>query len=338
MIGLARARVQRPTPPVALPCPALPIALPCWLRAALPCPSRRPAGRAPPSPAFHVALLVAKSPCHARTPPCWPPHRTALPTRRPALPAHHTAGSRAALPCMRELLVLQVLELLVLEVLEVREVLLVLEVLEVLLVLEVLELLVLLVLEVLEVLEVPQVLEVLELLVLEVLEVLVLEVLEVLLVLELPLLEVMELLVPEVMLLLEVLDLLSLTKRRELETRASTLEHREPETRASVGARVPCVHRSRALAVPRTHDMTLRPSSVPQRVVLPSPPESSLLAVADPPYDLARASSPTVTRFLAMVVTDPTLSSPVPSALVVELVEFAVAYRVDYLTVKCCSL
>ncbi|CAI7875460.1 unnamed protein product, partial [Closterium sp. NIES-53] len=83
--------------------------------------------------------------------------------------------------------------------------------------------------------------------------------------------------------------------------------------------------------VPGTHDMTLRPSSVSQRVVLPSPPESSLPAVADPLSYLARASSPTVTRFLATVVTDPTLSSPAASALVAELVDFAVAYRLDYL-------
>ncbi|CAI7858085.1 unnamed protein product [Closterium sp. NIES-53] len=77
--------------------------------------------------------------------------------------------------------------------------------------------------------------------------------------------------------------------------------------------------------------MTLCPSSVPQRVVLPSPPASSQPAVGDPPSDLARASSPTITRFLAMVVTDPTLSSPAASALVAELVDFADVYRLDYL-------
>ncbi|CAI7905094.1 unnamed protein product [Closterium sp. NIES-54] len=47
--------------------------------------------------------------------------------------------------------------------------------------------------------------------------------------------------------------------------------------------------------------------------------------------DLNRASSPTVTYFLATVVTDPTLSSLAASALVAELVEFAVVYRLDYL-------
>ncbi|CAI7894771.1 unnamed protein product [Closterium sp. NIES-53] len=62
-----------------------------------------------------------------------------------------------------------------------------------------------------------------------------------------------------------------------------------------------------------------------------SPLASSLPAVADPPSDLARASSPTVTHFLATVVTDPTLSSPAASALVGELVDFAAVYRLDYL-------
>ncbi|CAI5529973.1 unnamed protein product [Closterium sp. Naga37s-1] len=131
----------------------------------------------------------------------------------------------------------------------------------------------------------------------------------------------------------------SLTERREPETRASTPERREPESsfdlehepRAAVRARGPRVHRPRAPAVPGTHDMTLRPSSVPQRVVLPLPPASSLPDVADPPSDLARASSSTVTRLLATVVTDPTFSSPAVSALVAELVDFAAVYRLDYL-------
>ncbi|CAI7802175.1 unnamed protein product, partial [Closterium sp. NIES-53] len=123
----------------------------------------------------------------------------------------------------------------------------------------------------------------------------------------------------------------SLTERPEPETRASTPELQEPETRASVRARVPRVCRSRAPAILGTHDMTLCPSSVPQRVVLPSPPASSLPAVADPPSDLARASSPTVTRFLTTVLMDPKLSSPAASALVAKLVDFAAAYRLDYL-------
>ncbi|CAI7854436.1 unnamed protein product [Closterium sp. NIES-53] len=112
----------------------------------------------------------------------------------------------------------------------------------------------------------------------------------------------------------------SLTERREPETRASNPERREPDTRASTPE--------------RTHDMTLRPSSVPQRVVLPSPPASSLPALADPSSDLARASSPTITHFLATVVADPTLSSPAASALVAELVDFAaVAELVDFAAV-----
>ncbi|CAI5512423.1 unnamed protein product [Closterium sp. Naga37s-1] len=131
----------------------------------------------------------------------------------------------------------------------------------------------------------------------------------------------------------------SLTERREPETRASTPERREPESsfdlepepRAALRARVPRVRRQRAPAVPGTHDMTLRPSSVPRCVVLPLPPASSLPDVADPPSDLARASSPTVTRLLATVVTDPTFSSPAASALVAELVDFAAVYRLDYL-------
>ncbi|CAI7806390.1 unnamed protein product [Closterium sp. NIES-53] len=118
----------------------------------------------------------------------------------------------------------------------------------------------------------------------------------------------------------------SLTERRDPETRASTPERQEPD-RASVLARVHRVRRPRA---PGTHDMTLRPSSVPQRVVLPSPPASSLLDITDPPSGLARASSPTVTRFLATVVTDPTFSSPAEFALVAELVNFATAHCLDY--------
>ncbi|CAI7913354.1 unnamed protein product [Closterium sp. NIES-53] len=123
----------------------------------------------------------------------------------------------------------------------------------------------------------------------------------------------------------------STPERQEPETRAFTPERREPETRAYVRARVPRVCRSRAPAVPGTHDMTLRPSFVPQRVALPSPPVSSLPTGGDPLCDLAHASSPIVTRFLATVVTDPMLSSPVVYALVAELVDFVAAYRLDYL-------
>ncbi|CAI7790716.1 unnamed protein product [Closterium sp. NIES-53] len=76
--------------------------------------------------------------------------------------------------------------------------------------------------------------------------------------------------------------------------------------------------------------MTLRPSTAPLRVPLPSPPASSLLSLADPESDSLRAASPTVARFLATVVTDPSLASIAASALVAELVDFATHCRLDY--------
>ncbi|CAI7846849.1 unnamed protein product [Closterium sp. NIES-54] len=71
------------------------------------------------------------------------------------------------------------------------------------------------------------------------------------------------------------------------------------------------------LAERRTHQMALRPSTAPLRVPLPSPPASSLLAFADPESDSLRAAIPTVARFLATVVTDPSLASTTASALVI---------------------
>ncbi|CAI7847064.1 unnamed protein product [Closterium sp. NIES-54] len=62
--------------------------------------------------------------------------------------------------------------------------------------------------------------------------------------------------------------------------------------------------RLRPSAVPGTHQMTLRPSTASLRVLLPSPPESSLPVLADPESDSLRAASHTVARFLATVVTD----------------------------------
>ncbi|CAI7810663.1 unnamed protein product [Closterium sp. NIES-53] len=76
----------RRTALLAARCPALPVAPPCRQGAALPCPSHRPADRAPPSPACRVALLAAASPCTARAPHCWQPRRPTLPARHPALP------------------------------------------------------------------------------------------------------------------------------------------------------------------------------------------------------------------------------------------------------------
>ncbi|CAI7932569.1 unnamed protein product [Closterium sp. NIES-54] len=76
--------------------------------------------------------------------------------------------------------------------------------------------------------------------------------------------------------------------------------------------------------------MALRPSTAPLRVPLPSPPVSSLPALPDPESDSLRAASPTVARFLATVVTDPSLASTAASALVAELVDFAAHCRLDY--------
>ncbi|CAI7766230.1 unnamed protein product [Closterium sp. NIES-54] len=67
-----------------------------------------------------------------------------------------------------------------------------------------------------------------------------------------------------------------------------------------------------------------------QRVPLPSPPASSLPAFADPESDSLRAASPTVMRFLATAVTDPSFESAPASALVTELVDFAPHCRLDY--------
>ncbi|CAI7759941.1 unnamed protein product [Closterium sp. NIES-53] len=77
--------------------------------------------------------------------------------------------------------------------------------------------------------------------------------------------------------------------------------------------------------------MTLRASSIPQRVILPEPLASSFLHVPDPKSDLARTASPTVTRLLAAVVTDPDFESTAAFALVTELVDFAARSRLDYI-------
>ncbi|CAI7783502.1 unnamed protein product, partial [Closterium sp. NIES-54] len=112
-----------------------------------------------------------------------------------------------------------------------------------------------------------------------------------------------------------------LTKRREPASR--------PVSPVRTARRVPC---SRPPPVPGTHAMALRPSSVPLRVPLPPPPESSLPAVPDPGSDLVRAASPTVSRLLATAITDPSFESTAASALVAELLEFAAACRLDYAT------
>ncbi|CAI7928211.1 unnamed protein product, partial [Closterium sp. NIES-54] len=114
----------------------------------------------------------------------------------------------------------------------------------------------------------------------------------------------------------------------------SFTERREPESRPASPFRAGRTRRRvphlRPPLVPGTLAMALRPSSLPLRVPLPPPPESSLLPVPDPESDLASAASPTVSHLLATVVTDPSFESTAASALVAELVDFAPACRLDY--------
>ncbi|CAI7744529.1 unnamed protein product [Closterium sp. NIES-54] len=119
-------------------------------------------------------------------------------------------------------------------------------------------------------------------------------------------------------------------------------ECREPASRPALPVRTPrtsrCAPRPRPLAVPGTHQMALRPSTAPQRVPLPSPPESSLPVLANPASDSLRAASPTVARLLPTVVTDPSFESTAASALVAELVDFAARCRLDYAASLAASL
>ncbi|CAI7787025.1 unnamed protein product [Closterium sp. NIES-54] len=111
-------------------------------------------------------------------------------------------------------------------------------------------------------------------------------------------------------------------------------ERREPASRPVSPVRTArtsgCGSRQRPPPVPGTHRMSLCPSTAPLRAPLPSPPESSLPALPDPESDSLRAASPTVTRLLATVVTDPSFESIAASALVAELVDFAARSRLDY--------
>ncbi|CAI7831950.1 unnamed protein product [Closterium sp. NIES-54] len=81
---------------------------------------------------------------------------------------------------------------------------------------------------------------------------------------------------------------------------------RAPASRPASPARPACTSRRtsrpRPPTVPGTHQMALRPSTAPLRVPLPSPPESSLPAFPDPESDSLRAASPTVARFLAILL------------------------------------
>ncbi|CAI7896019.1 unnamed protein product [Closterium sp. NIES-54] len=130
----------------------------------------------------------------------------------------------------------------------------------------------------------------------------------------------------------------ALTERREPESRPVSHESHpgSPESHSELPVRTVRaggrVSYPRPPLVPGTHSMTLRPSTAPQRVLLPSPPASSLPDGPDPESDSLRAASPTVTRFLATAVTDPLFESTALSALIAELVDFAAAYRLDYAT------
>ncbi|CAI7801955.1 unnamed protein product [Closterium sp. NIES-53] len=115
-----------------------------------------------------------------------------------------------------------------------------------------------------------------------------------------------------------------LTERREPESR-----HALPVCAVCTVRRVPC---PRPPPVPGTNTMALCPSSIPLRVPLQTPPESSLPAVPNPESNLAHAASPIVSRLLATVVTDPSFESTAVFALVAELVDFAAVYRLDYAT------
>ncbi|CAI7889752.1 unnamed protein product [Closterium sp. NIES-54] len=86
---------------------------------------------------------------------------------------------------------------------------------------------------------------------------------------------------------------------------------------------------------------TMRPGPQPphcllllltQHVPLPAPPKSSLPAVPYPESHGALAASPTVSRLLATVVTNPSFESTAASAFVAELVDFAAACHLEYAT------
>ncbi|CAI5931036.1 unnamed protein product [Closterium sp. NIES-64] len=111
-------------------------------------------------------------------------------------------------------------------------------------------------------------------------------------------------------------------------------ERREPASRPASPIRAARASgrgsRQRPPPVPGTHRMSLRPSTAPLHAPLPSPPASSLPTLADPESDSLCAASPTVTRLLATVVTDPSFESTAAYALVAELVDFAARCRLDY--------
>ncbi|CAI5963352.1 unnamed protein product [Closterium sp. NIES-64] len=111
-------------------------------------------------------------------------------------------------------------------------------------------------------------------------------------------------------------------------------ERREPASRPASPVRPACTSgrgsRQRPPPVLGTHWMSPRSSTAPLRAPLPSPSSSSLPALADPESDSLHAASPTVTRLLATVVTDPSFDSTAASALVAELVDFTARCCLDY--------
>ncbi|CAI6006842.1 unnamed protein product [Closterium sp. NIES-65] len=113
-----------------------------------------------------------------------------------------------------------------------------------------------------------------------------------------------------------------LTERREPASRPASPVHTARTSGRSSRQRPP--------PVPGTHRMSLRPSTAPLSAPLPSPPASSLPALADPASDSLRAASPIVTRLLATAVTDPSFENFAASALVTELLDFAARCRLDY--------
>ncbi|CAI7743327.1 unnamed protein product [Closterium sp. NIES-53] len=132
-----------------------------------------------------------------------------------------------------------------------------------------------------------------------------------------------------------------------LQQPASPLPAPSPYTKQSGGLTKRLEHASRPLSpvltarrIPRscpppnpgTHYMALCPSSVPLRVPLPAPPESSLPQIPDPESNRARATSPTISCLLATAVTDPSFEFATASALVAELLDFAATRRLDYAT------
>ncbi|CAI7900239.1 unnamed protein product [Closterium sp. NIES-54] len=104
-------------------------------------------------------------------------------------------------------------------------------------------------------------------------------------------------------------------------------ERREPLSRPVLPV---CTARRVPPPFPGTHAMALRPSSVPLRVPLPAPLESSLPEVPSTECNRAHAASPIVSHLLATAVSDPSFESAAVSALVAELLDFAATCRLDY--------